>query len=390
MDKFFFQQRGSAGVEKATDSLTALPSPRWLKLVREGQAVKAYDSNDGVTWEWLGTEMLGLPEKCYVGLAVTSHDVSRLSRALFEQVAVGRPKLAPETRSKTGKGDGLRAAYYPEMDLTGARVERIDATVNFDWGLGSPAEGVGRSGFSVRWEGELEAQFTEPYAIHVISDDRARLWLNGELLIDEWYEHAQSMSTTVVNLKAGHRYSLRLDYFENRGRAVAKLLWSSPSIPQQVIPQSQLYSRATDDDQDGLPDAWESSHGLSPSDPADADAIAPGSAASNRQKYEAGFEPIGEPRRHGIWLSQDVGRVGQAGAAELVDGTWTLKSSGADVWANADGLQFVYQVWRGDGELVARLINQENTDPWAKAGIMMRESLQADARHAMLAGTPEH
>jgi PA14 domain len=69
--------------------------------------------------------------------------------------------------------------------------------VNFDWGSGAPAEGIGRNQFSVRWEGELEAQFSEPYAIHMTSDDRARVWINGELLIDEWYEHGEASSEWV-------------------------------------------------------------------------------------------------------------------------------------------------------------------------------------------------
>jgi regulation of enolase protein 1 (concanavalin A-like superfamily) len=390
--KIIFQQRGCAGVERATESLTASPTPRWIKLVRRGQVVKAFDSSDGLTWEWLGTESLSLPEKCYVGLAVSSHDAARLCRAVFEQVIVKRPQPQPlpETMAKIGNGDGLRGTYSSELDHTGASVERIDATVDFDWGMGAPAEGIGRNGFSVRWEGELEAQFTEPYALHVSGDDRARLWLNGELLLDEWYEHGEQVSSAVVNLEAGRRYALRLEYFENRGRAVVKLRWSSPSTPQQVIPQSQLYSRISDKDRDGLPDAWKVTHGLSPADPTDADALAAGGTRSNRQKYEAGFDPIAEPTRQGAWLSQDVGRVGQTGSAELVGATWTLKGSGADIWANADGFQFVYQLWRGDGEFVARLVSQENTDPWAKAGLMLRESLRADTRHALLAGTPEH
>jgi hypothetical protein len=79
----------------------------------------------------------------------------------------------------------------------------VDPNVNFDWGDGSPAENIGKDHFRVRWEGELQAQFTEPYALHVVSDDRARLWINGELIIDEWSLETPMDSTFSTNLGVG-------------------------------------------------------------------------------------------------------------------------------------------------------------------------------------------
>jgi PA14 domain len=262
--------------------------------------------------------------------------------------------------------------------------------VNFDWGWGAPAEGIGRNQFSVRWEGELEAQFSEPYALHMTSDDRARVWLNGELLIDEWYEHGEQTSTALAKLEAGKRYLLRVEYFENRGRAVAKLLWSSPSTPQQAIPQSQLYSHLTNQSGDGVPDLWKVAHGLDPADASAADHLVNGTGLTARQLYESGFEPAAPGKPIGAWLSQDLGRVGLEGSAAASGDTWTVQGSGPDIWANADAFQFVYQPWRGDGQIVARVLSQENTDPWAKAGLMIRASLRPDAPHVLLAATPDH
>ena len=112
-------------------------------------------------------------------------------------------RYPPRTDAFVGTGDGLQGTYYSQKDFTGEVLSRVDATVDFDWVEGSPVPGMTRNHFAVRWEGELQPQFSEPYALHVVSDDRARLWLDGELIVDEWHEHAESMSTAVANVEAG-------------------------------------------------------------------------------------------------------------------------------------------------------------------------------------------
>ena len=88
------------------------------------------------------------------------------------------------------------------------------------------------------------------------------------------------------------------------------------------------------------------------------------------------------------WLHQDVGAVALAGNAAHLTGTFTVAGSGADIWNNADGFHFTYQPWTGNGEIVARVTGVGNTDPWAKAGVMFRETLTAGSRHAMMVITP--
>jgi PA14 domain len=375
-----FQQRGSGGADTGVDSITTLPSPRWIKLVRQGNVFQAFDSADGISWDWLGSEQISMASNVYVGLAVTSHNPASLCDAVFDQVSVAAPPPTGSVGPQIGVGDGLLGLYFDDAAASaGPALQRVDPSVSFDWGEASPADGLGRNHFHVRWEGELEAQFTEPYALHVVSDDRARLWINGELLIDEWYEHGEQTSTAIIKLERGQRYLLRLEYFEDRGRALVQLLWSSPSTPRQIIPRTQLYSHITDQDSDGLPDLWQASHRSALQDP-----------VAQRQQFEAGFDPAAQPQLLGAWLSQDIGRVGQEGSAESRDGNIIVRGSGTDIYANADAFHFVYQPWRGDGQIVTRIAFQDNTDPWAKAGVMARSDLSADAPHVTLALTPEH
>lgn len=84
------------------------------------------------------------------------------------------------------------------------------------------------------------------------------------------------------------------------------------------------------------------------------------------------------------WLKQDIGAVGIAGNAGSCGGTMTAQGSGADIWDTADAFHLVYQTLTGDGSIVARVTAVGNTDPWAKAGLMMRGSLSANSAHAMM------
>ena len=69
-----------------------------------------------------------------------------------------------------------------------------------------------------------------------------RLWVNNQLLVDRWVDQSATEWSGNLALTAYKRYNLKMEYYENGGDAVAQLLWSSPSTPQTVIPQSQLYS----------------------------------------------------------------------------------------------------------------------------------------------------
>src|SRR5262249_52100606 len=65
-----------------------------------------------------------------------------------------------------------------------------------------------------------------------------------------------------------------------------------------------------------------------------------------------------------------------------------LQASGGDIWNTADGMHFFYRTLTGDGEIVARVLSVGNTDFWAKAGVMIRESLDPGARNAFMLETP--
>ncbi len=165
-----------------------------------------------------------------------------------------------------GKGDGLLAAYYPNTAYSGPAVTRTDATVNFDWSTGqaAPYPGFGKNNFGVRWSGQVQAQFSETYTFYTTSDDGVRLFVDGKRLINNFTAHPATENSGTIALVAGRKYDIWLDYFEGTGGATAKLSWSSPSTPKQVVPQDALFSTRSsvpfttvaDYNGDGVPDLW--------------------------------------------------------------------------------------------------------------------------------------
>jgi regulation of enolase protein 1 (concanavalin A-like superfamily) len=88
------------------------------------------------------------------------------------------------------------------------------------------------------------------------------------------------------------------------------------------------------------------------------------------------------------WQTTDIGTVGAAGSASYSGGTFTVAGSGADIWGTSDEFRYVHQSASGDCEIRARVATQQNTDGWAKSGVMIRESVGANSRHAMMVVTP--
>ena len=139
-------------------------------------------------------------------------------------------------------GNGLSVTYYNNMDFTGTTFARIDPTVNFDWNKGSPAPSIASDTFSARWTGFVQPQFSETYTFTTNTDDGVRLWVNGVQIINRWVSTA-GISTGTIALTGGQKYSITMEYYENKNRAKAILSWSSASQTQQVIPQLRLYSQ---------------------------------------------------------------------------------------------------------------------------------------------------
>lgn len=225
-----------------------------------------------------GVDYVALPASVTLGLGVNSVSVTvtPLADAVMEGsesvvVSLGAGagfsldpvKGATVIISDAGvaNGDGLRAQFYNEGTLNTTvpptwatlAVTRVDPTVDFDWdssttqGVGSPAVGVNTNNFACRWSGEVLPEFSEVYTFQINVNLAGRLWVNGELIINNWADSlpAGAASATLegtITLEAGRRYPIVFEHYDTTSTSAAHLRWKSLSRPLEAIPQARLFS----------------------------------------------------------------------------------------------------------------------------------------------------
>lgn len=145
-----------------------------------------------------------------------------------------------------GNGNGLTGQYYENANLTTLKATRVEKQVNFNWTTSKPTGISGADTFSVRWSGQVMPKFSEAITFETVTDDGVRLWINGQLVINNWTNGTGTRTNkATVTLEAGKRYDIKMEYYENTGNASAKLYWSSAHVARELIPQSQLFSSAS-------------------------------------------------------------------------------------------------------------------------------------------------
>jgi beta-glucosidase len=96
--------------------------------------------------------------------------------------------------------------------------------------MSNPAPGVPADDFSVRWIGKLVPTMSGKYRFDAIADDGVRIYLDGKLIAEDWTQHAPRTVTGEVELQAGKSYDLKMEYYESKIGAVAKLVWQPPVV----------------------------------------------------------------------------------------------------------------------------------------------------------------
>lgn len=123
-----------------------------------------------------------------------------------------------------------KGQYFDNTTLSGTPVlTRNDAAINFEWGTGSPDPRLPVDAFSVRWSRNLEIASSGTYLFSAWSDDGERLYVDGVLVLDAWYDRACTENQVSLPLVTGP-HALAYEYYENRGNACARLNWT-PVVP---------------------------------------------------------------------------------------------------------------------------------------------------------------
>ena len=191
----------------------------------------------------------GQPSRATTPLAGIRQRVSPQTKVLYalgttltEVSAV--PVPASFLRGPEGES-GLKAEYFSNRELKGAPVvTRVDREVDFDWGMTNPGPGLPADDFSARWTGKLVPTTTGKYRFGATADDGVRVYLDGKLIVEDWTEHAPATVTGEVTLEAGKSYDVKMEYFESKIGAVARLVWQPPLVKPEAAPYAEAVSVA--------------------------------------------------------------------------------------------------------------------------------------------------
>lgn len=249
---------GSPGAGVNTDNF----SVRWTGRITpsaSGTYTFYTDTDDGVRL-WINGQQLinkwSSGSNSSATFAMNANTAYDIKMEYYDATRSATAKLSwkgPGISSKTiipssvvsSAASGLSATYFSNTAFTGSpTLIRPDRNLNFSWGSGSPDASLPANGFSARWTGKLIAPTTGTHTLSLESSGGARLWLNGQLLIDNWAPHATYTNTATVSLDSGTSYDIRVEYQDvSSSSAAIKLFWSYGATPKTIIPQTAFRDR---------------------------------------------------------------------------------------------------------------------------------------------------
>ncbi len=178
--------------------------------------------------------------RAHNGVSMTDAQLAQLVQYLRE---IGSEEtMAPLPPFVYANGAGLKAQYFGDVTASGGPLVVRTEAVDFNWGNDAPAAGVPADNFAVRWTGTVTIPRRGYYRFRTVSDDGVRLFVGGQMLIDNWTDHMPTTDTSgSMFFYAGDRVTVHLDYYDRLGPAQVKLMWLVPgSLGYVVIPASSL------------------------------------------------------------------------------------------------------------------------------------------------------
>ncbi len=139
------------------------------------------------------------------------------------------------------RGNGLLGEYYNGTNFNTFVDNRIDENIHFNWGLSSPISGIDNDNNSIRWTGQIEPLYSGEYTFYITSDNGRRVWIDNQLIIDKWISDWNIEYSGSIDLIAGNKYDIKVEYFEEVGGANIKLEWESNDQIREVVPYERLY-----------------------------------------------------------------------------------------------------------------------------------------------------
>jgi uncharacterized delta-60 repeat protein len=374
------QVRSSAGAETTFTNGPWVNAPYWVRLVRTGNVFTAYTSPDGVSWSQQASVTIPMAADIHVGVAASSHNTGVRTTAAFESVELPGnqpPPPPPSEWTQTSLGGGSGSFTTPSA--TSMTINAVGADI---WGQGDSGHYVYQE-----WDGD------GPVVVRVNSLTNTHPWAKAGIMLRE-------------DLSAGSR-NVFLGITPGAG-AVSQIRGTTGGVTEQInqswLPGVPCWLRLTRSGEnilfefstDGTSWTVLSAIGVAKIHRYVGLAVSSHAQAATTAVF-TDMELPGSPPPPSHWEQATWGTAttGSFTSTGLPGGgapeTVSLDGTGADIWGQSDAGLYVYRDWRGvggGGVVTVRVESMTNTHPWAKAGIMFRESLDAAAPNVFLALTP--
>jgi regulation of enolase protein 1 (concanavalin A-like superfamily) len=369
------QYRPSAGA--STNQLTGVPTdaPSYVRVDRTGNSFAAYTSSDGVNWPaFPGTPItLSLNNTTVAGMASTSHSQFNTNTTVLDSFSLSTNGTSGGSNLPSPWSDGDVGGATPAGSASVANnVFTVNGGGNDIWGTLDQFHYVDQP-FS--GDGSIVARVT--------SQTNTDPWAKAGVMIKQSTTAGSNYALLAVTPRNG--LSFQYDFNGSTGggpytfpNAWLKLARSGNSVTAFSSTDGTSWTTVgsttvtlTDPVTIGL---FVSSHNSGAVSTVTLDSVNVSAAST---------PPLPVP-----WSDGDIGGATPAGSASFANNVFTVNGGGNDIWGSLDQFNYGSQTLTGNGTITARVTSQTNTDPWAKAGVMIKQSTAAGSNYALLAVTP--
>ncbi len=141
------------------------------------------------------------------------------------------------------RAPGLTAEYFANSNLEGEpKVVKVDPKIDFNWGTKAPLPDIPATHFSVRWTSILgPIPKSGVYQLVTKSDDGIRVYIDGNLVINDWKAENSAFNKFKVFFEAGSIHKLRVEYMQLTGGSMCTLAWLPPSTTDTTVSTKQVW-----------------------------------------------------------------------------------------------------------------------------------------------------
>ncbi|HEY7200804.1 MAG TPA: PQQ-binding-like beta-propeller repeat protein, partial [Candidatus Dormibacteraeota bacterium] len=360
------QYRSVEGLRTQQPVLRPGTPPVFIRVARSGSTFTAYTSADGATWTPVAgsTVALGVSGAMLAGMAVSSHSAGTLGTVAMDTVSVANTSPTPPNACPNGWtcADVGGATPAGTQSLNGS-TWTLQGGGGDIWGTSDQFHFVSQS---LAGDGTVSARVT--------AQGNTDPWAKAGVMLRQTADPGSAYYA--AELTPGNGVAVQYRSSFGAGAAMSANLAGTAPVLLRVARSGSSFTAYTSTDGSTWTPVAGSGVTLSVSGAmlAGLAVTSHNAAAASAVTFDSVAVAAGAPTCPVGWSCADVGGATPAGTQSLNGSTWTVQGGGGDIWGTSDQFHLVSQPLAADGTVSARVAAQGNTSPWAKAGVMVRQT----------------